>query len=134
MILFFLSFLSFFNTVVRARSASHGLREARVTHTLENVGFFHCLRVRIPCRTRAANARRLLLIDTLQEGIKRDALAPVSIHLRRYRRARGEALHLLWQENKGVICSCCLFAWLFFFFFLKQLFLLPLWTCLPSDE
>lgn len=77
---------------------------------------------------------RMLLIDTLQEGIKRDALAPVSIHLRRYRRARGEALHLLWQENKGEICSCCLFAWLFFLFYLKRLFLLPLWTRLPSDE
>lgn len=130
---FFPFFLSFFNTLVRACSASHGLREPRVTHTLENVSFFHCLRVRISCRTRAVNARRLLLIDTLQEEIKRDALAPVLIHLRRYRRARtwwSVSSALAGKQRSDLfLLSVCLA-----YFYLKQLFLLPLWTCLPSDE
>lgn len=63
--------------------------------------------------TRADTWRRLLFIDTLRYKTKREALTPVSVHRRRYRRPRGEAFHRRWQENKGVSCSRCLFA-LFF--------------------
>lgn len=66
----------------------------------------------------------------IQWRIKREALTPVLI----CRRARSAALQPLWQENKaGVICSRCLFS-LLFFSDPRQLFLLPLPTCLPSDE
>lgn len=104
--------------MVHSCSKSHGSREQQVAHTSEKIGFFHC-----PGRLgrellveHAVGARQLLLIDTLWWKIKREALTPLSVHLQRYCRTRGEAFHLLWQENKGVLARCLAF------FYLQQLF------------
>lgn len=118
--LFFLFFFFFFYSIVHSCSESHGLRDLRVTHTSEN-SFFP-----LPPGDSGVNSSQNTLwfrdgcswSTPYGKKIKREALTPLSVHLQRCCRARGEAIHLLWQENKGVLAVCLAFfhsQQLFFF-------------------